>query len=603
MVKRLVLLLCLLVTLPIIAQERGPWALIGRTPNAGAYCSNTVSPTSESFSTSSGTATLTVTAGAGCAWTAVSSDTGFLTVTSGSSGTGNGSVAIAVTTNTGVGRTATLTVAGLTISVVQSGTPTGCVGATSAAVVCNGFGYGMDTRAAYGCGSNPTIYRVNTLTDNTADTTNGDGTHSGSFRTALQASGPRVVIFETSGMIDMASDIHITSPCLTVAGQTAPSPGITMRGAVAAASSAGGFFIRSHDMLFQHFRMRVGDGGPVIPQTSGHDGFDMYAAGGAGEASGIHDIVMDHMSISWAAGKQVDMYQVANNTKFTMWKSIISEALFRAKNITSDWAGGVVTSLAFAIGDSGAAPVSTGTNYQVTMYGNLFAHNSERNPEVGSGDTVQFINNVVDDFGKDPNGSTGYGTLLYTPDGSNPWLMDLIGNNYITGPGTGPFATYRAIWVFSGLSGSHFYATDNSIDTTANPGSLLVNDSGISASGSATQSTTGYTILAASATKAAVLAWAGARPLDRDTVDSRIITEVTNHTATNGASCPGLTYTNAAVSSIPGRICSQTDVGGWPILAANTRALTLPASPHTATASGYTNLEVWLHGYATALEP
>jgi hypothetical protein len=92
----------------------------------------------------------------------------------------------------------------------------------------------------------------------------------------------------------------------------------------------------------------------------------------------------------------------------------------------------------------------------------------------------------------------------------------------------------------------------------------------------------GYTPLASSAVSASVLATAGARPADRDAVDARIVTEVANRTGS--------------------LIAHQNAVGGWPSLAVNVRVLTTPASPHTVTASGYTNLEVWLHGYAAAVE-
>jgi hypothetical protein len=37
-------------------------------------------------------------------------------------------------------------------------------------------------------------------------------------------------------------------------------------------------------------------------------------------------------------------------------------------------------------------------------------------------------------------------------------------------------------------------------------------------------------------------------------------------------------------------------------LAVNVRALTLPADPNAVTASGYTNLELWLQSMAKALE-
>jgi len=66
-----------------------------------------------------GTASLSVTAGTGCAWTA-SSNAGFVTITSGTSQSGNGSVNVTVSENTGDARTATLTVAGQSVSISQA---------------------------------------------------------------------------------------------------------------------------------------------------------------------------------------------------------------------------------------------------------------------------------------------------------------------------------------------------------------------------------------------------------------------------------------------------------------------------------------------------
>src|SRR5262245_30830219 len=52
-------------------------------------------------------------------------------------------------------------------------------------------GFGTTTRAAYGGSTAPTVIRVTNLNDS--------GT--GSLRAALEAAGPRVVVFETSGTI------------------------------------------------------------------------------------------------------------------------------------------------------------------------------------------------------------------------------------------------------------------------------------------------------------------------------------------------------------------------------------------------------------------
>jgi hypothetical protein len=87
----------------------------------GARCTFQINPTSQSFTSAGGTGTVTVTAPTGCAWTAVSND-GFITVTSGASGDGNGSVGYSVAAKVDAGpRTGTITIAGQTFTVTQSG--------------------------------------------------------------------------------------------------------------------------------------------------------------------------------------------------------------------------------------------------------------------------------------------------------------------------------------------------------------------------------------------------------------------------------------------------------------------------------------------------
>ncbi|MBM3860016.1 MAG: hypothetical protein FJ395_10240 [Verrucomicrobia bacterium] len=63
------------------------------------------------------------------------------------------------------------------------------------------------------------IVRVTTL----------DATGAGSLREALQAKGPRIVVFEVGGVIDLdGKTLTIAEPFLTIAGQTAPSSSLVI---------------------------------------------------------------------------------------------------------------------------------------------------------------------------------------------------------------------------------------------------------------------------------------------------------------------------------------------------------------------------------------
>jgi hypothetical protein len=87
-------------------------------------CTYAISPTSQSLAAGGGPGSdITVTAGAGCAWTAVSNDS-WIHVTAGASGSGTSSVGYSVDANASTSpRSGTLTIAGRTFTVNQSGAP------------------------------------------------------------------------------------------------------------------------------------------------------------------------------------------------------------------------------------------------------------------------------------------------------------------------------------------------------------------------------------------------------------------------------------------------------------------------------------------------
>ena len=88
----------------------------------GSACTYSISPASQSLGLDGGSGTVNVTAPSECTWTAVSNST-WITITSGTSGSGNGSVNYSVSSNTGPDRAGTLTIAGRTFTVLQTGVP------------------------------------------------------------------------------------------------------------------------------------------------------------------------------------------------------------------------------------------------------------------------------------------------------------------------------------------------------------------------------------------------------------------------------------------------------------------------------------------------
>ena len=111
------------------AIDRGPTGYDylyghGRLWLGSPPCSYSISPTSANPSASGGPGSFSVTATASCPWTA-SSNSAWISVTSGSSGAGNGSVGYSVGVNSSASpRSGTITAAGKTFTVNQSGAPT-----------------------------------------------------------------------------------------------------------------------------------------------------------------------------------------------------------------------------------------------------------------------------------------------------------------------------------------------------------------------------------------------------------------------------------------------------------------------------------------------
>ena len=116
--------------------------------------------------------------------------------------------------------------------------------------------------------------------------TNLNAEGAGSLRAALEADGPRIIVFEVGGIIDWKKlELTVTHGRLTIAGETAPSPGITI--------IRGSLDFSAPDVIVRHIRVRVGDGGDL--KTPGWQPDSMAAVG-----PDAHNILFDHCSTSWS---------------------------------------------------------------------------------------------------------------------------------------------------------------------------------------------------------------------------------------------------------------------------------------------------------------
>ena len=119
----------------------------------------------------------------------------------------------------------------------------------------------------------------------------------GSLRAAIETRGPRIIVFEVGGVVDLArTTIDIREPYLTVAGQTAPSPGVTL--------IRGGIDIRTHDVVLRHIRIRPGADGDAKRSGWESDAISTIAA---------RNVIVDHCSLSWAPDENLS----ASGPRFT----------------------------------------------------------------------------------------------------------------------------------------------------------------------------------------------------------------------------------------------------------------------------------------------
>lgn len=220
----------------------------------------------------------------------------------------------------------------------------------------------------------------------------------GSLRAALEASQPRTIIFRVGGTITLKNELIVTNPYVTVAGQTAPGDGIALR--IDGTADIRPLIIETHDVIIRHLRFRSGPGAPDSVN------------GDAITITGGYNIIIDHSSLSWGTDEVINTWYSPYNV--TIQNSIVSEGLYDSVHEKG------IHSMGGLFGDK---------SDRITLYKNLFAHNSQRNPMLKSDEsgTFQVVNNVFYHW-------RYFGAQI--GDGEAITRVNFIGNYYKPGPET-----------------------------------------------------------------------------------------------------------------------------------------------------------------------
>jgi len=388
-------------------------------------------------------------------------------------------------------------------------------------LIINSFASDPPYHAINGFGTNTKGGTVGTV----VKVTNLNKSGPGSLAEAV-SSANRLVVFEVGGIINLENgEIRIADSNITIAGQTAPYPGIfIIRGSLA---------LRANNIIVQHIAVRPGE----LFYTP----VDAVSATGDGISVTGENNVLDHCSITWATDENTSV----GIENITFYRCIIAEGL----------------SYSIPGFEHSCGTLIYENSENISIIGCLYAHNFRRNPRIKNGVSVFWANNITYNYGiyaahigdefyprtaDEPN--CGKGTFV-----GNTCLKGIDGwdNNFLEGHKGDRDKT-------TSQSGGIAYMNDNLlIDRLDSKNKLLSHDESIILATEPISWPDGFIAAPSDSSLFNTLKSVGARAGERDTIDSRIV--------------------NSVILGTGKIIDSVHQVGGYPTYEPTSRTITVPS--------------------------
>lgn len=245
----------------------------------------------------------------------------------------------------------------------------------------------------------------------------------GSLAEALAVSGPRTIEFAVAGVVDLGGrSLRLREPFVTIAGETAPSPGITL--------TNGGVGVTTHDVIVRHIRIRPGAGDR--PRKSG------WEVDGLATGAGARDVIVDHCSFAWSTDENLS----ASGPRFEgatpeEWRRNTSHRITFSNNLIAE----CLHDSTHAKGGHSMGSLIHDNASDIAIFGNLYISNNERNPLFKGGARGAVVNNVI----HNPGNRIMHFALNAGEWGAHPWergAMVIVGNVARRGPSTGERAHF-----------------------------------------------------------------------------------------------------------------------------------------------------------------